>query len=602
MNCSRSESVGVFLAALHPERQGWAYAVGDRDGFRRPLWIDLSKSNAGQRLRRFAIDQGGARVSVSSYRDQSSRSARNVRSCRWVMVDQDGERRPIPETIPPTLSVYSGGQTGFYRHRHLLWRVDDLDYREVGKINRDQAQLVGGDQNFTAGATATVRVPLEPDDLTLTAASYRALDLRRHHAPTPRRDTYTPAADRTTTDDLGAATALAIADAVAGVDQGASRNVTGWELAGRLRELGLSEAATIETGRQFVSAVEKAKPNDHPYELSEWTRQVERRFASGAAVVDPELVERVDRWESGNLADPDNSSSQKTVVSAVAGIVRATGKERFTLSERELAERSRLSRPAVRRALKGTKARGGLIGKALRTDGRWRKGNQGANRFELVDPPPSPPTTATTFSVDWERLDPPSISPTIPPNHDAWSHLGIGHGARLVFDALASLDSGATAHELTRSASLSNYPSTIRKQLKRLASHGLAERLPDGRWVARIDSLTDALDAAAEATGTVGYGHRLQLRHAAERLAYAETMQRYADPDRHAAYRASRLRRIKTSPERRRGSEQAPPPKQPRTATRRTSGHERRRTRRVVAAGTDPLRRRQISVPKRAAA
>jgi hypothetical protein len=520
------------------------YAVGDQHGFRRPLWLDLSKPNTGQRLHRFAIDQGGARVSVSSYRDRSSRAARNVERCRWVMVDQDGKRRAIPDAIPPSIIVYSGSRTGSHRHRHLLWRVDDLDRREVGQFNRDQGELVGGDPNFTAGATATVRVPLDAEDVTLTDRTYRALDLRRHHPPARSCENFT--IDTAPGEVAEFAITSTVDGALAKVAQGASRNLTGWELAGELCELGLSEADAMRAGERYQVTVENAKPNDYPYSPGEWRGQIERRFANGPRKLDAAHVATVDRWESGWLGDASLSSSQKTAISAVAGIVRATGKVRFTLSERELSERSRLSRPAVSRALKGTKARDGLIGKALRADGRWRKGRKGAKRFELIPNLPLHPLDTSLFSPlsgnDWTH---PQISSTIPPNHDAWSHLGIGHGARLVFDVLASFEGGAAASDLARSPVLSSYPSTIRKQLNRLASHGLAERLPDGRWVACIDSLTATLDAAAEATGAEGYGERLHRRHQAERIAYAKA----TDPAerlrrRLHRCRAGRLRRI----------------------------------------------------------
>lgn len=497
-----------LLAALHPDRRGWVYAVGDQHGFRRPFWLDLSKPNAAQLLHRFTLDQGGARVSVSSYRDRSSRAARNVECCRWVMVDQDGQRRSIPDAIPPSIIVYSGSRTGSHRHRHLLWRVDDLDCCEVGQLNRDQGELVGGDPNFTAGATATVRVPLDAEDVTLAERTYRALDLRRHHSPARRCENFTIDTADTAPGEIAGAITSTVDGALGKVAQGASRNLTGWELAGELRELGISEADAMAAGERYQATVENLKPDDYPYSLGEWRGQVERRFANGPRKLDAAHVATVDHWESGWLGDASLSNSQKTILSAVAGIVRATGKERFTLSERELAERSRLSRPAVSRALKGTKARNGLIGKALRTDGRWRKGGKGAKRFELLIPnlPQHPLDTPSLSPLSGNDWSPPSISSTIPPNHDAWSHLGIGHGARLVFDVLSSREAGATAADLARSPVLSDHTRTIRRQLRRLADHGLAERLTDGRWRACLDSLTATLDAAAEATGAEGYG------------------------------------------------------------------------------------------------
>jgi hypothetical protein len=567
-SASRDSLADVALA-LHPGRAGWVAAIGDCDGFRRPLWLDLSKTNWAQLLRRYALDQGGVRLSLSTYRTPTSRRASNVRSARVVMADLDGSQLWRFATPAPSIVVASGGQTDGKAHVHALWLLaDSIDVAEVGKLCRGQADLLEGDSGFNAGATGSTRLPIDGSALLRfqPERSCRALELRRRHRPSVAAKTpkVVPAVD------LPGAAVMAASNALGEVQRGASRNVTGWELAGELHRLGLSEEDAIESGKPYVEAVEDAKGIDHPYELSEWVAQVRRRFANGRRVVDRAHVERVNRWESSWLGDPSLSASQRTIVSAIAGRARATGLDRVTVSRRQLGLDARLaSLPTIERALKGSKTRDGLLGKALKRDGRRKNGSKGAHRFLLVDPPPSPPyssTTSPSSSVSCYRNAPPPLkvlpSSTVPLNHDGWSWSAIGHGPRLVFDQLASLDRPASVSELARHPALSNDRKTIRRQLRKLEAFNLSRRLSSGQWVVIADDLDDALEAAAELTERPGpdgkperLSERLHRHHEAERIAYAKA----TDPVERKRKESDQLRRVcQRRKARREGGDRAP--------------------------------------------
>ncbi|HEX4669238.1 MAG TPA: helix-turn-helix domain-containing protein [Solirubrobacterales bacterium] len=497
-------------------------AIGDRDGFLSPLWLDLSRSNWTQRLRRFVLDQGGARLSIATYRSSGSRRSSNVDRCCWVMLDADGSQLWRFATPPPSIVLASGGSSNGRAHVHALWQLDgSASVAEVGKLTRGHGDLLDGDAGFNAGATATVRLPLDPADL-LTFEPDRVArpsDLRRQHRPSavpepPKATATKPPADR------AASVAMAISRALAAVERGESRNVTGWELTGELHRLGLTEEEALAVGRErYAEVVNLSSPLGDPFELEEWEGQVRRRFEHGPAVVDREHVERVDRWEVGWLGQPWLSASQRTIVSAVAGRARREGELTVTVSRRQLGLDARLaSLPTIERALKGSKTRNGLLGRALKRDGRKRNGERGAHRFELVDAPPSPPDLATStpaFPVACYRNAPPpkpasqsalTVAPssTVPPNHDGWSWTAIGHGARLVFDALLALDRPASVSELARHPSLSNCRKTIRRQLSKLEAAELVVALQDGTREARTDDLESLLDVAAEATERPG--------------------------------------------------------------------------------------------------
>lgn len=557
-----SDALAAVALALHPERRGWVAVVGDGDGFRRPLWLDWREPDAIDRLRRFACDQGGARLSISTYRTPASRKASNALQARVVMADLDGSQLWRFATPAPSIVIASGGKTNGNRHVHALWMLSDqVEADEVGKLCRGQTDLLGGDRGFNAGATATVRLPLDGSALLSfhPERSCRSLDLRRRH-PISAVPELPPKASRDQPPaDCAASVNMAAGRALAAVERGESRNVTGWELAGELHRLGLSEDDAIEAGKVYVEGVEDAKGIDHRYELEEWVAQVGRRFACGPRVVNRAHLERVDRWESSWLGDPGLSASQRTIVSAIAGRARATDSELVTVSRRQLALDARLaSLPTIERALKGTKTRDGLLGKALKRDGRRRKGSKGAHRFQLVDRPPSPPISIPIPSVACYRNAPPpksasaspvTVSPscTVPPNHDGWSWTAIGHGPRLVFDQLAALDRPASVSELARHPALSTDRKTIRRQLRKLETFALARRLDSGQWVAVTDDLDDALEAAAELTERPGpdgkpqrLSARLHRRHEAERIAYATA----TDPVERERKQRDQLRRV----------------------------------------------------------
>ena len=262
-----SDALVSVAGAIHPERQGWVAVIGDRDGFRRPLWIDWRKPNALQLLRRYALDQGGARLSISSYRTPASRKASNALQARAVMADQDGSQLWRFATPAPSIVVASGGETNGKPHVHALWLLADrIDVADVGKLCRGQADLLGGDRGFNAGATATVRLPLDGSALLRfhPERSCRSIELRQRHRPSAATETPKAVPDLPADDLPGAAAVMAVSAALGEVQRGASRNVTGWELAGELHRLGLSEANAIEAGKPYVEAVEDAKPIDRP--------------------------------------------------------------------------------------------------------------------------------------------------------------------------------------------------------------------------------------------------------------------------------------------------------------------------------------------------
>lgn len=549
------DSLVVVAQALHPERQGWVAAIGDRDGFARPLWLDLSKPNWTQRLRRYALDQSGARLSRSPYRRPGSRKAENVLSCAWIQLDDDGASCWRFATVQPSLVVVSSTAG----HHHVLWRVDDLDIADVGRLDQGQAELLGGDPGFTAGVTSTVRLPVDEGALVrLADRCYRAVDLRRWHRPSaaskpPKARDKSPA-DRT------AAVAFAISRALAAVERGESRNLSGYRLALDLWSHGLSEDEAIEAGRRYVETVEDARPGDDPYELSEWRSQVRRRFDKGPSEVNPEFVAKVDDWEIGHLANPAYGSSQKTMLSAVAGLARASGSDEVELSRRQAMIFARLSRGAVDRAFDGSKTKAGLIGTALKLDRRRKQGRKGSCVFKLI-PPPSPPVPSTstpTSSRYWPRLDTPlKPSPTVPENHDAFRVTR--HGPRLVLDVLLNLDQPASLGDLTRSPALSPHKSTIRKQLKKLAAFSLVHRLDDGRWVAVAGNLEVTLDQIAEKTerpsaeGKVeNWSERTHRHNEEDRLAFALA------PSRRKEREAEQLQRVCQRRQARRADRQRP--------------------------------------------
>lgn len=551
--------------ALHPESRGWVATIGDRDGFARPLWLDLSRSNWLQRLRRFVLDQGGARLSIATYRSSGSRSVSNVDRCRWVMLDADGSQLWRFATPAPSIVLASGGSSNGCAHVHALWQLDgSATVAEVGKLTRGQGDLLGGDAGFNAGATATVRLPLDRAALLVLEPRRvtRPSDLRRLHRPSavpepPKATATKPPADR------AASVAMAISRALAAVERGESRNVTGWELTGELQLRGLTEEEALAIGSErYAEVVNSASPIGDPFELAEWEAQVRRRYLAPIPAADPEHVAAVDGWEVGWNGQPWLSPSQRTIVSVIAGRARRSGELTVTASRRQLGLDARLSgRDTVERALTGSKTREGLIGNALKRDGRKRKGERGADRFELVSPPPSPPEIATStpaFPVAWSRNAPPpkpalqeaialAPSSTVPPNHDGWSWTAIGHGARLVFDALLALGRPASVSELARHPSLSNCRKTIRRQLSKLEAAELVVALQDGTREARTDDLEALLDVAAEATERPGpdgkperLAERIHRRNEDDRRRYEQA----TDPVERERRERERLQRV----------------------------------------------------------
>jgi hypothetical protein len=548
--------------ALHPDSRGWVAAIGDRAGYRKPLWLSLGKPSWRQQLWRFALDQGGARLSIASYRQPGSRAIGNVRAGQWVMLDADGSQLWRTANPAPSIVIASGTPG----HAHALWQLDaPASASELGQLIAGQRDLLGGDPGFNAGATATVRLPLDPADLWRFRPERicRPLQLRQRHRPSAVPKVPPKATRDSTPADRAASVAMAISRALAAVGSGESRNSTGWELTGELQLRGLTEEEALAVGgERYAEIVNSASAIAAPYELAEWEEAVRRRYERPSPVADPKHVERVDHWEVGWNAQPWLSPSQRTIVSAVAGRARMSGELTVTVSRRQLGLDARLAgRETVERALKGIERREGLIGIALKRDRRKRNGAKGAHRFELVNPPPSPPEIATSipaFPVAWSRNAPPPKaalqgalplvpSSTVPPNHDAWSWTAIGHGARLVFDVLLALDRPASVSELARHPTLSNCRKTIRRQLSKLEAAELVVALEDGTREAVTDDLEALLDVAAEVTERPGpdgkperLAERLHRRNVDDRRHYELA----TDPAERQRKESEQLRRV----------------------------------------------------------
>lgn len=536
-----SDPLVQVAQALHPQRRGWVVAIGDRDGFRRPLWIDWRKPNALQLLRRYAIDQGGARMSRSSFCTPGSRKAENVLSCLWIQLDDDGDSCWRFASVQPSLVVVSSTAG----HHHVLWRVEDLDIADVGRLDQGQAELLNGDRGFTGGATSTVRLPLEEGDLVrLTDRSYRALDLRQHHRPTTARKSAPPIAVDPPA-DRAAAVGIAVDGALAAVAGGASRNVEGIALAFDLRRLRLSEAEAMKAMERYQEPVEvDPDDSDDPYTIEEAEAQIETAFAGGAIIEDAEVVAEAERIERAAQGDGELSGSQKAIVSHLCDRAKRTGSLRVPASLRGLADAGEMRRETVVNCLRGSKRVKPLLGSYLKRDRRWKRGKHGEFAYELIQPSQISPSTPSTTSlhipsstVNWSGVVPP-LSSTVPPNHPAFRHGCIGHNPRVLLDFLVSLDQPVKPSELAKVPGLSNVSKTIRRQLHRLTQYDLARRLPDGRWEADADNLIAKLDAAAAETGADQRAERQQQRHHQERIAFALA------PSKRKAREADQLRRV----------------------------------------------------------
>ncbi|MTD44152.1 hypothetical protein GKE82_07520 [Conexibacter sp. W3-3-2] len=87
-----------------------------------------------------------------------------------------------------------------------------------------------------------------------------------------------------------------------------------------------------------------------------------------------------------------------------------------------------------------------------------------------------------------------------------------------MFDALQHFSKAATLQELADL--LHRQPRSIRKQLVKLASHGLVREVRPGRWIVAQD-ITDAkLDTIAARLNVTGTAARQRRRHERDREAH----------------------------------------------------------------------------------
>lgn len=199
---------------------------------------------------------------------------------------------------------------------------------------------------------------------------------------------------------------------------------------------------------------------------------------------------------------PRGGTLQSAAVAIVAIARRAGRWTGLHVAVRDLAERAGVSRGTAQRAMD-----------ALHADGLLHLERAASG------------TAAAVWALDpWHpALRATHATPAAPeaaagPQHDGWRHGGLGHAARRVWAALATLGGTQTA---TPIAALLGYshPSTARQHLRRLRDAGLVTQGPDGWAVA--DGTAAALDRAAESMGTAGRGAAVRAEHRRQRDGWA---------------------------------------------------------------------------------
>ncbi|MEU9247284.1 MarR family transcriptional regulator [Streptomyces sp. NPDC048385] len=225
-------------------------------------------------------------------------------------------------------------------------------------------------------------------------------------------------------------------------------------------------------------------------------------------------------------------------------------------SERQTAEEAGVSRTTLRIVYEAVLKPGGWLRRLRVGHGRegstWylgdgntpgRGGSTLLSRFRSTQFPPDPalgewttPETATTADIDSTVLG--HLM-----GHDAFAHLALGSAALVIISALHQYPDQTVA-ELVGTSSVPR--ATTYRTLKRLADHGLVQhtgetwalaphalegfgvRLPD------VDTGHNAAPAEcwghiAELHGTWGVAARRKALHAAERAAYQEALDRFAE-------------------------------------------------------------------------
>ncbi|MER6534565.1 MarR family transcriptional regulator [Streptomyces sp900105755] len=228
-------------------------------------------------------------------------------------------------------------------------------------------------------------------------------------------------------------------------------------------------------------------------------------------------------------------------------------------SERQTAEEAGVSRTTLRAVYETVLRPRGWLRRLRVGHGRegstWYlsdgsiPGHGGAallSRFRTTQFPPAPaleewttPETATTADIDSTVLG--QLM-----GHDAFAHHALGSAALLIISALYQ-HPHQTAAELVGTSSVSR--ATTYRTLKRLADHGLVQhtgetwtlapralegfgiRLPD---TDNVHTPAQGWDKVAEQHGTWGVAAQRKALHTAERAAYQEALDRFAEHRRRA--------------------------------------------------------------------
>ncbi|MEU0945632.1 MarR family transcriptional regulator [Streptomyces canus] len=215
-------------------------------------------------------------------------------------------------------------------------------------------------------------------------------------------------------------------------------------------------------------------------------------------------------------------------------------------SERQTAEEAGISRTTLRVVYDTVLKPGGWL-RRLRV-GHGREGStwylalgSAPSRLWTTQFPPDPaleewttPETATTADIDSTVL-------ARLMGHDAFAHHGLGSAALMIISALHQ-HPDQTVAQLVSTSSVSR--ATTYRALKRLADHGLvlhtgetwtlAPRALEGFGIDLTDAGTSHTAAqgwakVAEQHGTSGLAARRKALHAAERAAYREVLDRFAE-------------------------------------------------------------------------
>lgn len=205
-------------------------------------------------------------------------------------------------------------------------------------------------------------------------------------------------------------------------------------------------------------------------------------------------------------------ATDRVVLDALLVIALEAGTIKPTASVRQLAERAGVDKDTVSRSLRRLVDAGYIT--------RLKKG-QGtrASQWHIKGRPPHGTGTLETTPRGRENNNVPIVSA----DHDAFRRGALG---KISWAILSQTDrlSGLTVGDIAEA--FGHHPATIRRNLKRLAEHGLASGCEDGRC--SMHSTAEGLHEAAQTAGTAGRGDLQKARHMCERRAYQEYLDRRA--------------------------------------------------------------------------